>query len=43
MSQWHLDEMALVIAGWRFWLSRAVGDEGDVSICWGNAGAPRQP
>jgi hypothetical protein len=33
--------MAVVIAGRRFWLWRAVGDEGDVSICWCNAGAPR--
>jgi transposase-like protein len=29
-SQWHLDEMAVLIAGRRFWLSRAVDDEGEV-------------
>src|SRR5271154_5421294 len=29
-SQWHLDEMAVVIGGERFWLWRAVDDEGEV-------------
>jgi transposase-like protein len=29
-STWHLDEMAVVIAGRRFWLWRAVDDEGEV-------------
>ena len=29
-SQWHLDEMAIVIGGRRFWLWRAVDDEGEV-------------
>ena len=29
-SHWHLDEMAIVIAGRRFWLWRAVDDEGEV-------------
>ena len=29
-SQWHLDEMAVMIAGMRFWLWRAVDDEGEV-------------
>src|SRR6202042_3215661 len=29
-SQWHLDEMALMIAGRQFWLWRAVDDEGEV-------------
>jgi len=29
-SQWHLDEMAVLIAGRRFWLWRAVDDEGEV-------------
>src|SRR6202041_1262120 len=29
-SQWHLDEMAVVIAGRQFWLWRAVDDEGEV-------------
>ncbi len=29
-SQWHLDEMAVMIAGQRFWLWRAVDDEGEV-------------
>ncbi len=29
-SRWHLDEMAVVIAGRQFWLWRAVDDEGDV-------------
>ena|ERR1700722_11254920 len=28
--QWHLDEMAVLIAGRRFWLWRAVDDEGEV-------------
>ena len=27
-SHWHLDEMAVLIAGRRFWLWRAVDDEG---------------
>jgi hypothetical protein len=27
-SRWHLDEMAVMIAGTRFWLWRAVNDEG---------------
>jgi putative transposase len=27
---WHLDEMAVLIAGKRFWLWRAVDDEGEV-------------
>ena len=29
-SRWHLDEMALMIAGRQFWLWRAVDDEGEV-------------
>ncbi len=29
-SRWHLDEMAVSIAGRRFWLWRAVDDEGEV-------------
>src|ERR1700733_3343211 len=29
-SWWHLDEMAVVIAGRQFWLWRAVDDEGEV-------------
>ena len=29
-SQWHLDEMAVVIGGKQFWLWRAVDDEGEV-------------
>jgi transposase-like protein len=29
-SQWHLDEMAILIDGKRFWLWRAVDDEGEV-------------
>src|SRR6478672_10497131 len=29
-SRWHLDEMTVVIAGRRFWLWRAVDDEGEV-------------
>jgi DDE domain len=28
-SQWHLDEMAVTIAGRQFWLWRAVDDEGE--------------
>ena len=29
-SQWHLDEMAVLISGKQFWLWRAVDDEGEV-------------
>jgi transposase-like protein len=29
-SQWHLDEMAILIGGGRLWLWRAVDDEGEV-------------
>jgi transposase-like protein len=29
-SRWHLDEMALMIAGTQFWLWRSVDDEGEV-------------
>src|SRR6202035_1910955 len=29
-SRWHLDEMAMMIAGRQFWLWRAVDDEGEV-------------
>ena len=29
-ARWHLDEMAVTIAGRRFWLWRAVDDEGEV-------------
>ena len=29
-SRWHLDEMAVMIAGTQFWLWRAVDDEGEV-------------
>ena len=29
-SQWHLDEMAVLIGGKRFWLWRAIDDEGEV-------------
>jgi putative transposase len=29
-SKWHLDEMAVMIAGTQFWLWRAVDDEGEV-------------
>jgi hypothetical protein len=29
-SSWHLDEMAVTIAGRKFWLWRAVDDEGEV-------------
>src|SRR5580704_10495494 len=29
-SHWHVDEMAFLIAGRRFWLWRAVDDEGEV-------------
>jgi transposase-like protein len=29
-SQWHLDEMAVMVAGRQFWLWRAVDDEGEV-------------
>jgi putative transposase len=30
IAQWHLDEMAIPISGKRFWLWRAVHDQGDV-------------
>src|ERR1700751_1550996 len=29
-ARWHLDEMAVMIVGRRFWLWRAVDDEGEV-------------
>src|SRR6201987_4662384 len=29
-SRWHLDEMAVTLAGRQFWLWRAVDDEGEV-------------
>src|SRR3974390_2790026 len=29
-SRWHLDEMAVIIAGKPFWLWRAIDDEGEV-------------
>jgi len=29
-ARWHLDEMAVAIAGRRFWLWRAIDDEGEV-------------
>ena len=29
-SGWHLDEMAVAIAGRQFWLWRAIDDEGEV-------------
>jgi putative transposase len=29
-ARWHLDEMAVMIAGRRFWLWRAIDDEGEV-------------
>jgi putative transposase len=29
-SQWHLDEMAVMISGKQFWLWRAVKNEGEV-------------
>jgi transposase-like protein len=29
-ARWHLDEMAVTIAGQKFWLWRAVDDEGEV-------------
>jgi putative transposase len=29
-SQWHLDEMAVLISGRQFWLWRAVDDEGEI-------------
>jgi DDE domain len=31
-SRWHLDEMALMIAGRQFWLWRAVDDEGELDL-----------
>jgi transposase-like protein len=31
-SRWHLDEMAVRIAGAQFWLRRAVDDEGEVLL-----------
>jgi transposase-like protein len=32
-SRWHLDEMAVIIAGKQFWLWRAIDDEGEFLIC----------
>lgn len=29
-NHWHLNEMAVVIRGWRYWLWRAVDNEGEV-------------
>jgi putative transposase len=29
-SRWHLDEMAVTVAGRKYWLWRAVDDEGEV-------------
>jgi transposase-like protein len=29
-ARWHLDEMAVTIAGRKFWLWRAVDDEGEI-------------
>jgi hypothetical protein len=40
-SRWHLDEMAVLIAGRRFWLWRAVDDEARFSICWCNGDVTR--
>jgi transposase-like protein len=37
-GRWHLDEMAVVIAGRQFWLWRAVDDEGEVLDLWFNGG-----
>src|ERR1700730_7695022 len=31
-SRWHLDKMALMIAGRQFWLWRAVDDEGELDL-----------
>jgi transposase-like protein len=36
-GQWHLDEMTVTIAGKRFWLWRAVDDEGEA--CQGSSDA----
>jgi len=40
-SQWHLDETGVLIGGERFWLWRAVDDEGEVSIFWSNDNVTR--
>ena len=40
-SHWHLDEMAVLIAGRQFWLWRAVDDAGEFSICWCSGDATR--
>ena len=43
-SQWHLDEMAVLITGRQFWLWRAVDDGVKFLICWCSGGAtPGQP
>ena len=39
--RWHPDEMAVMIAGQRFWLWRAVHDEGQVLGCSCNGGTTR--
>jgi hypothetical protein len=36
-SRWHLDEMAVLIGGRRFWLWRAVDDEVSIFSCSGGA------
>jgi putative transposase len=40
-SQWHLDEMAVMIAGRQFWLWRAVDGETRFSTCSCKDGATR--
>jgi putative transposase len=41
-SQWHLDEMAVLISGRHFWLWRAVDDEGEILDLLVQAAARRQ-
>ena len=38
-SQWHLDEMAVLIGGRQFWLWRAVDHRERFSTCWCHGGA----
>jgi putative transposase len=40
-SQWHLDEMAVLISGRQFWLWRAVDDGVKFLICWCSGGDAR--
>ena len=42
-DKWHLDEVAITIAGEKHWLWRAVDQTGSCSMSWSNAGATSRP